>query len=226
MALDYGRKPWTMELIRAGLAIGTSSTCSTEPVQAGPSVLYLSRACAFIRTARPSSVSSGHSFLGNFLALLLLEIPQVASRFGIGMTVNGSPAATSRTGSPTRPTTWRLSMARCSGSPVAWPNAQRLGLHYPSDSSAGRHLAGGVWAAIFSSQIPAANRIWVPTLAGSSLTPAPSGSDARLDRDDAQAEVVVVRDQVDHRRAERAQGCPDAGSEFARSAAVDAARTK
>jgi membrane-associated phospholipid phosphatase len=34
-----------------------------------------------------------------------------------------------------------------------------MGLHYPSDSSAGRHLAGGIWSALFP-----LNQIAVPTL--------------------------------------------------------------
>ena len=44
---------------------------------------------------------------------------------------------------------------------------ERLGLHYPSDSSAGRHLAGGVWADLFPRVlgVPVAPVIPVPTLA-------------------------------------------------------------
>ena len=38
-----------------------------------------------------------------------------------------------------------------------------MGVHYPSDSAASRHLAGGVWNAIFGVVEPA-QRIDVPTL--------------------------------------------------------------
>jgi membrane-associated phospholipid phosphatase len=76
-----------------------------------------------------------------------LEIPSLAQRYGIFGGVAGSPGA--------KP----LSTAVLDGrgeirSPLLWlaqrlaKNRERLGVHYPSDSSASRHLAAAVWRAL------------------------------------------------------------------------------
>ena len=81
------------------------------------------------------------------------------------LTVNGGP------GKQTDWLTYKADNVAIVNGPLFWlarrlaKTRERLGLHYPSDSDAGRHLAGRVWAAIFSPQIAAAERIPVPTLA-------------------------------------------------------------
>ena len=81
--IDSERRPWTIELIRCGLAIGNIAYMHYKQ---------------YFRRVRPSTICpglippmgpprhpsfpSGHSFLGHFIALLLLEIPQVAARYG------------------------------------------------------------------------------------------------------------------------------------------------
>ena len=53
MALDYGRKPWTMELIRTGLAIGNLVYMFYKSEnRARPTVVHLPRPRAFVRAAR------------------------------------------------------------------------------------------------------------------------------------------------------------------------------
>jgi hypothetical protein len=42
-------------------------------------------------------------------------------------------------------------------------NRERLGVHYPSDSAASRHLAGGIWRALFH-EADESRRILCPTL--------------------------------------------------------------
>jgi membrane-associated phospholipid phosphatase len=87
---------------------------------------------------------SGHSLLGHLLALMLLEIPPIAARFGVF-----DPA---RIGDPgTRPTAAMLKTRAEIPSPLLWlaqrlaKNRERLGVHYPSDSYASRHIAAGIW---------------------------------------------------------------------------------
>jgi membrane-associated phospholipid phosphatase len=161
MALDYGRKPWTMELLRAGLAIGNLVYMfyKSQYRRVRPSYLCPGLAPSFGPPGHPA-FPSGHSFLGNFISLLLLEIPQVAARFGTGMMADGTVVGAK----PTWVQYQGDDPAVVNG-PLFWlgrrlaKTRERLGLHYPSDSSAGRHLAGGVWSALFE-----LNQIPVPTL--------------------------------------------------------------
>src|SRR5207247_7981231 len=84
LGMDSERRPHTIELIRCGLAMGNvfyfyykqlfrrvraSTICPGLVPPFGP--------------PRHPSFPSGHSFLGHFIALLLLEIPVVAKRYGI-----------------------------------------------------------------------------------------------------------------------------------------------
>jgi len=161
MAMDAGRKPWTFELIRTGLAIGNLVYMyyKGQYRRVRPSYLCPGLAPAFGPPGHPA-FPSGHSFLGNFIALLLLEIPQVAARYGIGMQSDGSVVG--------KQPTWLQYQGddpSVVNGPLFWlarrlaKTRERLGLHYQSDSSAGRHLAGGVWAALFPLK-----QISVPTL--------------------------------------------------------------
>ena len=164
MALDHGRKPWTMELIRTGLAIGNLAYMyyKRENRRVRPSYICPGLAPSFGPPGHPA-FPSGHSFLGNFISLLLLEIPQVAARFGIGMKADGTVS-----GSKPTWTQYQTDDPAVVNGPLFWlarrlaKTRERMGLHYPSDSSASRHLAGGVWSALFPLQlisVPTLNRI-------------------------------------------------------------------
>jgi membrane-associated phospholipid phosphatase len=128
-----------------------------------PSVLCPGLIPPFGPPAHPS-FPSGHSFLGHFIALLLLEIPMLAQRHGIfdpnkpAGTPGKAPANTNELRGRTEiksPLLWlaqRLAKGR-----------ERLGVHYPSDSSGSRHLAAGIWYALLHENKPDA-RIDCPTL--------------------------------------------------------------
>jgi hypothetical protein len=159
------RRPWTIELISCGLAIGNIAYMSFKQRfrRVRPSVLCPGLIPPFGPPQHPS-FPSGHSFLGHFIALLLLEIPAVAKRFGIFDP--HQPAGTPGT-APTK-------AADLSGrgeikSPLLWlaqrlaKGRERLGVHYPSDSSASRHLAAGVWYTLLHEMDPQL-RIYCPTL--------------------------------------------------------------
>lgn len=162
MAIDVSMKPWTVELMRCALAIGN--------------VVYMYFKSAF-RRVRPSRLCaglvppfgppqhpafpSGHSFLGHFIALLLMEIEPVAQRFGLGM---GGEGRLGR--KPTRiemlVEPWNADGALLWLALRLAQNRERMGLHYPSDGTASRHLATGVWNAIFNDgnlQAPTLQRI-------------------------------------------------------------------
>jgi hypothetical protein len=97
---------------------------------------------------RHPSFPSGHSFLGHFIALLLLEIKEVADVFG-EPSVPGPPPAGPLVKPPlanVMSTSYRFT------GPLLWlgdrlgRNRERAGLHYRSDSEASRWLAGAISA--------------------------------------------------------------------------------
>jgi len=166
LGIDGERRPWTIELIRCGLAIGN--------------ILYMNYKQHF-RRVRPSTIApglvppfgpprhpsfpSGHSFLGHFIALLLLEIPQIEERFGEpktpGVPASGSTGAVDPIGPLIKPklkdvmsTTYQFT------GPLLWlgdrlaKNRERAGVHYPSDSLASRWLAGAIWSLLTMGPVP------------------------------------------------------------------------
>jgi membrane-associated phospholipid phosphatase len=161
LALDPNGKPWTAQLIRCGLAIGNVA------------YMYFKARCKRVRASllcpglvppfgppQHPSFPSGHSFLGHFIALLLLQIPGVAARYGVG--IGGS-------GGPGKAPIWTDYRAdKQLDGPLLWlaarlgKNRERMGLHYPSDTLGSRHLAGGVAAAILDPAVP--QTIVLPTL--------------------------------------------------------------
>jgi len=167
LAMESAGKPHTLQLIKCGLAIGN--------------LVYMHYKSRF-RRVRPSTLCpglvppfgpprhpafpSGHSFLGHFIALLLLEIEGVAERYGIGLLPDGSAVGTKPTWATYKAAT--DSAADLDG-PLFWlaarlaKNRERIGVHYRSDSLASRRLAGGIWSSIFD-QPGAATHIEVPTL--------------------------------------------------------------
>ena len=108
---------------------------------------------------RHPAFPSGHSFLGHFIALLLLDIPGVAAIYG------EDPGPLLPPTDPNRPRGLRARVGRQVtlnevrstlpfGGPLLWLanrlglNRERIGVHYPSDTQASRWLAGSIWAAV------------------------------------------------------------------------------
>ncbi|MEH2543946.1 hypothetical protein V1283_000591 [Bradyrhizobium sp. AZCC 2262] len=156
-----GRRPWTIELVNCGLAIGNIAYMSYKEKfrRVRPSFLCPGLIPAFGPPAHPA-FPSGHSFLGHFIALLLLEIPGIYQRFGIyGGNVGDMGQAVGE---------HTLDGRDPIPSPMFWlaqrlaKNRERLGVHYPSDSFASRHLAFHIWYAL-RKEAPA-RRIVCPAL--------------------------------------------------------------
>jgi len=148
IAADRGRHPWTIELVSCGLAIGNLVYLYYKQHfrRVRPSFLCPGLVPPFGPPGHPS-FPSGHSFLGHLIALLLLEIPSLAERYGIFLA--SDPLLPGR-----RPEQTSLEGQYEIRSPLLWlsqrlaKNRERIGVHYPSDSSGSRHLAAGIWWAL------------------------------------------------------------------------------
>jgi len=149
------RHPWTIEYIGCGLAIGNIAYMyyKSKFRRARPSVLCPGLIPPFGPPGHPS-FPSGHSFLGHFISLLLLEIPTLRQRYGL-FTARGSPCDPVNPNPPGggggAPPPNPLAGTGEIKSPMFWlaarlaKNRERLGVHYASDSAASRHLAAGIW---------------------------------------------------------------------------------
>jgi hypothetical protein len=148
---DQTRHPWTIELLNCGLAIGNIAYFyyKQQYKRVRPSFLCPGLIPPFGPPAHPA-FPSGHSMLGHLLALLLLEIPALQQRYGVFTKQDGRPgeapgqttlAGTGETHSPLLWLSQRLAKGR-----------ERLGVHYPSDSTGSRHLASGIWWALLHEQ--------------------------------------------------------------------------
>jgi hypothetical protein len=137
-----------------------------------PSVLCAGLIPAFGPPEHPA-FPSGHSFLGHLISLMLLEIPALRQRFGLFEKFDGTPGGAVDP-NPQSPTTSTVPVNPLHGrdeikSPMLWlsqrlaKNRERLGVHYSSDSSGSRHLAGAVWRALFH-EMDHSLRIECPTL--------------------------------------------------------------
>ncbi|MBV1926230.1 MAG: phosphatase PAP2 family protein, partial [Rhodobacteraceae bacterium] len=139
--------PWTLELINCGLAIGNLVYMSYKAKykRVRPSLICPGLIPPFGPPMHPA-FPSGHSFLAHFITLILLEIPYIHQRFG----VNRGPGAASGNVFA-RPTWLDLKGRSVIKSPLLLlaqriaVNRERIGVHYPSDSSASRHLAASIW---------------------------------------------------------------------------------
>jgi hypothetical protein len=158
------RHPWTIELINCGLAMGNIAYMyyKQQFSRVRPSVLCPGLIPSFGPPAHPA-FPSGHSFLGHLIALLLLEIPALRQRYGIfAAPFDGRPG--------TAPIKTSLNGTGYIGSPMLWlsqrlaKNRERLGVHYPSDSSGSRHLAAGIWWALLHETVAGNPTIVCPTL--------------------------------------------------------------
>jgi hypothetical protein len=146
MGFDPATKPWTMELMNCATAIGNLVKMQYKSVyrRVRPSTLCPGLTPPWGPPRHPA-FPSGHSTVAHLVALLLLSVPGIARRFGI---IEG--------GNVGRQPEWLRDMAqqsygidqRCALLWLAWRIArgrERLGLHYRSDSAAGRRLAALVW---------------------------------------------------------------------------------
>jgi len=170
LGIDRTSKPWTMELIRCGLSIGNLVYMHYKDHyrRVRPSVVCPGLVPPWGPPAHPA-FPSGHSFLGHFIALLLLDVPGIALRFGV------FEPASARKGRPPsiddfikggRVVPYGEDMC-C---PLLWlafrlaRNRERIGVHYPSDSSASRWLARGIHEAIRTGDADPEKGIDLPAL--------------------------------------------------------------
>ena len=148
LGLDADRRPHTIELINCGLAMGNMFYMYYKEVfrRVRPSTIAPGLVPPFGPPRHPA-FPSGHSFAGHFIALLLLEIDELAELYG------ELDDKTGQRGKP--PLKTYMSIIPCNG-PLLWladrmaKNCERAGLHYPSDLLASRWLAGAVWKLLFS----------------------------------------------------------------------------
>lgn len=154
MGFDPPSKPWTMELMNCASAIGNlvKMQYKSHYKRARPSTLCPGLTPPWGPPQHPA-FPSGHSTVAHLTALFLLSVPGIAQRFGIfrkphdpanlgeqptlaGDFQNGktSKGYGEDQQSPLLWLAWRIARGR-----------ERLGLHYRSDSAAGRLLAALVW---------------------------------------------------------------------------------
>ena len=158
LGADSRSKPWTQQLFQCAVAVSniTYMYFKGRFKRVRPSRLCPGLLPPFGPPQHPA-FPSGHAMLGYFAALLLLEVPGIRAFHGVGI-ADGKPGQ--------RPSWDRdyQGPGPLQGS-LLWlaarlaKNRERVGLHYESDSSAGRHLAGGIWNAIFNDK-----SIVLPTL--------------------------------------------------------------
>jgi hypothetical protein len=146
--------PWTLELIQAGLAIGNIVYMSYKAHyrRVRPSVLCPGLVPPFGPPMHPA-FPSGHAFLGHFIALLLLELPDLQARMGV-LRDGAQPGDGTRLRRPEWSDLEKHTPIRSPLLAIARRiavNRERIGVHYPSDSLAGRHLAAGIWEALMMS---------------------------------------------------------------------------
>jgi hypothetical protein len=164
MGFDPATKPWTMELMNCATSIGNlvKMQYKSHYKRVRPSTLCPALTPPWGPAQHPS-FPSGHSTVGHLVALFLLSVPGIYQRFGVfpaGKSAGEAPqlndflAADSYGTDQRSPLLW-----------LAWRIAkgrERLGVHYASDSAAGRRLAALVWDACLGATAPA--KINVPAL--------------------------------------------------------------
>ena len=174
LGASEARYPWTIEYISCAMALGNIAYMYYKQQfrRARASVLCPGLIPPFGPPEHPS-FPSGHSFLGHLISLLLLEIPAIRQRYGLFKVFDGSPgekiephpAPITVGAPPTNPLAGRDEIK----SPLLWlsqrlaKNRERLGVHYPSDSSGSRHLAAGIWRGLLHEPDPS-KMIDCPTL--------------------------------------------------------------
>jgi membrane-associated phospholipid phosphatase len=155
LGMSAARRPWTVEYINCGLALGNIAYMHYKDrfKRVRPSLLCPGLVPAFGPPGHPS-FPSGHSFLGHLISLLLLEIPAICQRYGHFTGNDGSPGKATDP-DPPLPKDAPAEILRRNPlhgrgelrSPLLWlsqrlaKNRERLGVHYASDSMGSRHLA-------------------------------------------------------------------------------------
>ncbi len=159
LRIDPATRPWTMELMNCGSAIGNLVKMQYKSVyrRVRPSTLCPGLLPPWGPPQHPA-FPSGHALVSHLMVLLLLQVEGIAQRFGIfpeqrpvdgasavqpgigrpvnldaDILANGAPAYGIDQRSPLLWLAWRIAKGR-----------ERLGVHYPSDSAASRKLAAGV----------------------------------------------------------------------------------
>ncbi len=160
MRFDPTAKPWTMELMNCASSIGNlvKMQYKSHYLRVRPSTLCPGLTPPWGPAGHPS-FPSGHSTVAHLTALLLLSIPGIAQRFGIyeNETNHGrQPALVEFGPSGTNPNTKTKAYGEDQRSPLLWlawriaKGRERMGVHYQTDSAAGRWLAALVWNACVS----------------------------------------------------------------------------
>ena len=156
LGVSAGRRPWTVEYINCGMALGNIAYMYYKQQfrRARASLLCPGLIPPFGPPGHPA-FPSGHSFLGHLLSLLLLEIPAIRQRYGHFTGPDGSPGQAIDPGTPPRNPLYGSGPVQ---SPLLWlsqrlaKNRERLGVHYASDSTGSRHLAPAIWRALLHEQ--------------------------------------------------------------------------
>jgi hypothetical protein len=149
MNFNPATKPWTMELMNCAAAIGNlvKMQYKSHYRRVRPSVLCPALTPPWGPAQHPA-FPSGHSTVAHLTAVLLLSVEGIAERFGIFDKTHDTTETVGRSlviddfekpygqdqQSPLLWLAWRIAKGR-----------ERLGVHYPSDSAAGRYLAAHVW---------------------------------------------------------------------------------
>jgi hypothetical protein len=134
LGISGEQKPWTRALINFALRVAEFVALHYKKVhkRARPSVLCPGLLPLFGPPSHPS-FPSGHSTQSHLMGLLLLQIPEIAARFGPQPSLKDLQDESKDRGS----------------SELMWladrvaKNRERAGLHYRSDSVAGKQLA--IW---------------------------------------------------------------------------------
>ncbi len=140
--------PNTLQLIDVGLALGNVIYMSYKAFfkRVRPSILRPGLTVPFGPPAHPA-FPRGRSFLAHLISLFLCEIPGIADRYGI-LPEGASPGDG---GLLNKPQSGDLDGRKVIKSPLFTiaqriaVNRERIGVHYPSDSYASRHLAAAIW---------------------------------------------------------------------------------
>lgn len=172
MGVDPSAKPWTVELMNCASAIGNLVKMQYKSYykRVRPSTLCPGLTPPWGPPKHPA-FPSGHSTVAHLTALFLLTVPGIAQRFG-SFPKADDPNMPVQLGRTPTPEDMLTRYGEDQRSPMLWlawriaKGRERLGLHYRSDSAAGRRLAALVWECCAvedrSSKLP---RIRVPALA-------------------------------------------------------------
>lgn len=170
MGFDPATKPWTMELMNCASAIGNlvKMQYKSHYKRVRPSHLCPGLVPPWGPPRHPS-FPSGHSTVAHLTAMFLLSVKGIEQRFGVFATDSAGTLGQPLTLAHFMPTSSDNAYGQDQRSPLLWvawriaKGRERLGLHYASDSAAGRRLAAVVWHACLRAEGPAL-RIEVPAL--------------------------------------------------------------